>query len=298
MEISLDIIHEDEQQIVKFIELSKLWVDEIDNNNIDREIQDIRRRMNYVDHCIIKLNESVVGVARITYSSIFSFGVTPDLDDFAIKKIFNYLLNDIFYLKPPEVRATLSTRFRKIFEEVGFKYQFGREKMILHLADPLGLKHISEIETEKLDWKAFDAITDMFVDAYRNTVDETIGMFNEDIAFSAIQQVKEGEYGKIIRDLSIFIRSEGKLIGGVITSENENQLFIVIIGVKREYQGRGIGRILLTRVIEEGKKMGYSNLSLWVTTENIQARSLYQSMNFKVVSRVISGKLRFTDYKP
>ena len=298
MEIALEIIPEDEQQIVKFIELSKLWVDEIDNNNIDQELRDIRRRMNYVDHCIIKQDESVVGVVRMTYSSIFSFGVTPDLDESSIKRIFIYLLNDIFYLKPPEVRATLSTRFRRIFEEVGFNYQFGREKMVLHLAEPRGLKDFSDIETEKLDWKAFDAITDMFVDAYRNTVDETIGMFNEDIASSAIQQVKESEFGEVIKDLSIFTRSEGKLTGGVITSENENQLFIVIIGVQREYQGRGIGRILLTRVIEEGQKMGYSTLSLWVTTENIQARSLYKSMNFKVASSVISGKLRFNDYKP
>ncbi|WP_435921107.1 GNAT family N-acetyltransferase [Paenibacillus sp. DYY-L-2] len=48
------------------------------------------------------------------------------------------------------------------------------------------------------------------------------------------------------------------------------------------FQGRGIGREFLTRLVKLLQGQGYSQIRLSVVTQNKHALSLYQSMGFEI----------------
>ena len=56
------------------------------------------------------------------------------------------------------------------------------------------------------------------------------------------------------------------------------------IGVKGELQGKGIGRILLSKLLERAKKIGAKEVILEVSEENRKAISLYEGFGFRKVS--------------
>jgi len=55
---------------------------------------------------------------------------------------------------------------------------------------------------------------------------------------------------------------------------------IVSIYLLPEYVGKGSGKILLKRCIDELKKLGYNKILLWVLEENYRARRFYEKNGF------------------
>ena len=55
---------------------------------------------------------------------------------------------------------------------------------------------------------------------------------------------------------------------------------IVSIYFLPEYIGKGYGRLLLDKCIEELKKFGFSKILLWVLEDNHRARSFYEKCGF------------------
>lgn len=62
--------------------------------------------------------------------------------------------------------------------------------------------------------------------------------------------------------------------------EYSNYGEIVAIYFLPEYMGRGYGKYLLERGIQELKSMGFENILLWVLEENIRAREFYEKFGF------------------
>ncbi|MBI4677379.1 MAG: ribosomal protein S18-alanine N-acetyltransferase [Elusimicrobia bacterium] len=60
---------------------------------------------------------------------------------------------------------------------------------------------------------------------------------------------------------------------------------ITSIVIRRESQGRGLGRALLAHVMEEARSLGCGRLSLEVSASNAAALALYASAGFKAVGR-------------
>jgi ribosomal protein S18 acetylase RimI-like enzyme len=56
------------------------------------------------------------------------------------------------------------------------------------------------------------------------------------------------------------------------------------IGVRAEWRSRGIGRALLTSLIERARAEGYPAISLSVDPGNVPAVGLYRSLEFAVVA--------------
>ncbi|MGN7360416.1 GNAT family N-acetyltransferase [Paenibacillus sp. SAF-054] len=75
--------------------------------------------------------------------------------------------------------------------------------------------------------------------------------------------------------------SEGT-VGNIRVSREEGQAWIYGFAILPEYQGRGIGRKVLRRVIKEQSLAGYS-VHLEVETKNDHALGLYESVGFKTV---------------
>lgn len=71
------------------------------------------------------------------------------------------------------------------------------------------------------------------------------------------------------------------VIGKLDVSLGEQSAFIYGFAVLPEYRGRGYGRQILARTIQELLALGRERIALEVATENRNALSLYQSCGFK-----------------
>lgn len=79
---------------------------------------------------------------------------------------------------------------------------------------------------------------------------------------------------------------DGDLVGyaGLSTIPGSFSSDIQTIGVKSEYQGKGIGKELMRRVLEKAKTLGSEQVMLEVRADNPIAEGLYSSLGFVEVS--------------
>jgi ribosomal protein S18 acetylase RimI-like enzyme len=69
----------------------------------------------------------------------------------------------------------------------------------------------------------------------------------------------------------------------VVTETSSRKAHLAQLAVAPDYQGRGLGRRILSRVVERLSDMGYDGLSLMVSRENHRALDLYRSTGFERV---------------
>ncbi len=74
-----------------------------------------------------------------------------------------------------------------------------------------------------------------------------------------------------------------KLVGLCFYTLSGTFSHILEFGIKKGFRGMGLGKILLSRVIEDLRKKGIETIQLEVDITNIPAIKLYKKFNFKVV---------------
>lgn len=79
--------------------------------------------------------------------------------------------------------------------------------------------------------------------------------------------------------------AENNLLGYVIQMPVVDETELLIIVVKKEKQGQGIGRFLLQHVIERAKLMKMVAVSLEVRVSNWRALAVYEAFGFSLVGR-------------
>ena len=82
------------------------------------------------------------------------------------------------------------------------------------------------------------------------------------------------------------------IVGGYLGSDEGDDSVAVVFGmyVTREHRGRGIGRLLLTSLIDRLSAFPQiSTIRLWVTQTQAPARTLYESMGFRIVGKTEEG---------
>ena len=82
------------------------------------------------------------------------------------------------------------------------------------------------------------------------------------------------------------------IVGGYLGSDEGDESVAVVFGmyVTREHRGRGIGRLLLTSLIDRLSAFPQiSTIRLWVTQTQDPARALYESMGFRIVGKTDDG---------
>src|SRR5215208_948276 len=82
------------------------------------------------------------------------------------------------------------------------------------------------------------------------------------------------------------------IVGGYLGSDEGNESVAVVFGmyVTGEYRGKGVGRLLLTSLIDRLSSFpGITTIRLGVTQTQGPARSLYESMGFQVVGKTEEG---------
>src|SRR5258705_8916337 len=75
------------------------------------------------------------------------------------------------------------------------------------------------------------------------------------------------------------------IAGYIVARESAGELHINNVAVRDEYRRRGIGGVLLNRVLEEGKRLGMTAAFLEVRAGNFAAKALYERCGFSVIAR-------------
>ncbi len=93
------------------------------------------------------------------------------------------------------------------------------------------------------------------------------------------------------------------MVGGYLGSDEGDDNVAVVFGmyVTSEYRGRGIGRLLLTSLIDRLSAFPHiTTIRLGVTETQSPARGLYESMGFQVVGKteegIVVGDRRYDEY--
>jgi ribosomal protein S18 acetylase RimI-like enzyme len=97
------------------------------------------------------------------------------------------------------------------------------------------------------------------------------------------------------RRLHLLARAQNRpigIVGGYLGSDEGDESVAVVFGmyVAREHRGKGIGRLLLTSLIDRLSAFpGITTIRLGVTETQEPARSLYESMGFQIVGKAEEG---------
>ena len=90
----------------------------------------------------------------------------------------------------------------------------------------------------------------------------------------------------VARIVSPGIRPDGNGVAGYIVARiSAGELHINNVAVRTEFRGRGIGKALLTRILEEGKTLAATVAFLELRAGNSIAQSLYEKAGFIPVGK-------------
>lgn len=93
------------------------------------------------------------------------------------------------------------------------------------------------------------------------------------------------------RSLMLIARAKGReadrpqVVGYIAARAAAGELHINNVAVRESFRRNGIGGLLLSRAIEEGKRLGASSAFLEVRSGNLAAQSLYQKCGFLPIAR-------------
>ena len=81
------------------------------------------------------------------------------------------------------------------------------------------------------------------------------------------------------------VREDGRVVGYVCLWEIGDEVHVTNIAVHPEFRQRGIGRMLLSTVLDDARGRRLRVVGLEVRPSNREALPLYESFGFKVVGR-------------
>lgn len=125
-----------------------------------------------------------------------------------------------------------------------------------------------------------DEVAELFYKSYKNSSDDE-GESIEDWK-SILNDLMNGKYGVIIKDLCELLYIEGNITGGIVAALDEGELYIVTLAVLPEYRGKNLSLNLLSRLLMKAQEKGYEKIVLYVTDSNISAINIYNKAGFDV----------------
>ena len=76
-----------------------------------------------------------------------------------------------------------------------------------------------------------------------------------------------------------------RVVGYIVARETTGELHINNVAVRGHYRRKGIGRALLSRIVEEAHRLGVTTAFLEVRHGNLAAQALYERCGFKAIAR-------------
>lgn len=284
-EFHLQILKKNEEEMREFAESLIHLVKEMDKHTVEDEIEKIRG-FYHIDHYFILQDERKIGVVKIFQGTFYYLGIEEGYDTDAVSQIITKIEEYLGGWRVSRLDAQIRDIYLPAMQKLGYTVEFGRYKMSLDLSRVTNMQHGEGIRTyQEAD---MPILIDMVTDAYRNSKDEKVGIFKPGMASTELPNIVNGKFGRFRPDLtSVFTSQDPDYIeGACLVSITENQPFVVLIGVRRSAQGNGIGRKLMSWVVDRVIEAGYQEIKLWVTSGNEAAEQLYKSMGFETISSI------------
>lgn len=130
-----------------------------------------------------------------------------------------------------------------------------------------------------------------FLDFMRQVSEDThfMSRYGDEVGLAQKDIVAERERQKILSDdnrqgmISIFY--EDRIIGNIAIHSNGKgrktaHRCSVGLAVRKEFQGYGLGTLLMNQAIKFAKNVGYEYIELGVFSDNVPAMGLYKKMGF------------------
>jgi len=128
------------------------------------------------------------------------------------------------------------------------------------------------------------------LELHKRGLEETESYVNDKRLDADLHDV-EGTY---LNDKGEFLIAtiDNEIVGmGALRRVNEETAEVKRMRVSTKYQGKGIGSLILDRLIEKARQYGYRKLVLDTTAKQIAAQKLYQKRGFEEVTRkTIAGQ--------
>ena len=100
-------------------------------------------------------------------------------------------------------------------------------------------------------------------------------LFNDGWTQKQFQDELENYNAKIF-----LLENNNQIVGFVCLRTNTDEMEILNIGVGKDFQGKGYGKILLQKAIEYAEKKQITQIFLEVREDNTKALNLYKTMGF------------------
>lgn len=280
----LNLIH---KEIIEFAKYTLKYVAEVDSRSFDKEVKMIQDYYN-INNYWIMADDQRIGVVKIFRNNYYSLGFEEKPIHKNLSLILAEIENQINIWNGSTIDATVNEKYINNLGAMGYEIQYSRNKMVLNLQDAKNLEKFKDITVEAFKNDSLKLLGEVFSDAFKDTFDEKTGFFNSQIAYSSLQSIFHGTYGEFKPELSAIVWDKTKktVKGAALITISEDSPFIVIIGIRTEFQHSGLGRKLMSYLINKSLQQDYQKMRLWVTTQNTVARKLYESLGFNDVVRV------------
>ena len=159
-------------------------------------------------------------------------------------------------------------------------------KMVLNISDDIYLNILNEevikptISFRAISKSDIKVIGHLMYDSYLNSVDYDGETINE--ACEEVENTFNGKYGAIMFDPSLILSLEKDLIGSTIFGLIDESPVLLFLIISSNFKRQGFGKLVLLKSLSILSSLGYDVCNLYVSSNNIPAIQLYQSIGFKI----------------
>src|SRR5262245_17016769 len=147
------------------------------------------------------------------------------------------------------------------------------------------------LTTRRATKEDFPALEQMVIDSFepitwQKKLDEKFGPLNG----RDWRQRWASRLAKIFATQEVLVGEVGGQLAAIVSATLDHEAalgFIDVLGVGREFQGRGLGREMLRGMIEHLKTLGCQYVNLDCLTDNDAGNALYRSEGFEETARHI-----------
>lgn len=246
---------------------------------------------NKIRYRIIMHKNELVGYAYIMDSTDKSDRLYADIGFTSPKKITEDRLKEIFewltgiaskekkkLMLNPIINGNETSE--KYLTDSGFK-TIVRKRMVMDLNGYKYNKLDEKYDISGIDDINMDLYSDAEYEAFKYTSDKFLFSNKREDRLQTVVNLFKGEYGEIIKEVTVIIKNKGRISGAVVSSRlGFDRAFIVSIFVKRAYRKTGMGKYLLFTALNRLKALSYHYVFLWVNAENF-AKDFYLHYGFK-----------------
>ncbi len=227
---------------------------------------------------IVKDNSKIIGMIAIKkYSHISLLFVDEKFQKKGIAtKLVEKAKDYCRDKKTKKITVNSSPYAKEFYNKIGFK-----DLDVEKIKD--GIKFIpmklDMYFLEKYNEKYFNYLFKTKKDCFKKYVEKYYGEWEDEFQLKMFTDFINKD-----KDTIKLIRYKEKIIGMISNNINKNnEDFINIIYIDRKYQGNGIGKSILTNILEEDKKQNI-NTKLRVFRNN-KARFLYEKLGFETYEK-------------